>query len=94
MRKIPPDCVIALSADQVCCELDGRAVILNSKTGHYYGLDEVGSRVWTLLQESRSMGELRDVLLSEFDVEPETCEQDLSDLIQKLNGMGLVRIQF
>ena len=30
-------------------ELDGEAVILNVNTEHYFGLDEVGTRIWMVL---------------------------------------------
>jgi hypothetical protein len=93
MNHVLPEAMIAASADQVCCQLNGQAVILNLKTGSYYGLDEVGSRVWALIQQPKSWTDLRNVLLSEFDVEPGICERDLSDLIDGLSGFGLVRIQ-
>ena len=89
-----PDPVIALSPNQVGCELDGQAVILSLVTGKYYGLDEVGSRVWALIQEPKTMSELQNLLLSEFDVEPCVCERDLSNLIQELQDVGLVHIRF
>lgn len=93
-RNSLPEPVIALSSNQVCCELDGQAVILSLTTGKYYGLDEVGSRVWALIQEPKTMSELQNVLLSEFDVEPWVCERDLNHLIQELEEVGLVQIRF
>ena len=92
MKDAVPEPVITISADQICCELNGQAVILSLTTGQYYGLDEVGSRVWALIQEPKTMSELQAVLLTEFDVEPSVCHQDLNNLINELRSVGLIQI--
>jgi hypothetical protein len=81
---------VVASKEQVSCELGGEAAILNLKNSVYYGLDPVGARVWTLLQEPRSVMELRDAIVQEFDVTPERCEGDLFALLEKLMAEGLV----
>jgi hypothetical protein len=81
---------VVASREQVSCELGGEAAILNLKNSVYYGLDQVGARVWTLLQEPRSVKELRDVIVQEFEVTPERCESDLYALLEKLMAEGLV----
>jgi len=58
----------------------------------YYGLNAVGARVWELVQEPKTVTEIRDTLLSEYEVEPNRCEQDLLALLQELAGKGLVKI--
>ena len=86
------DKVIKTAAGQVCCDLDGEAVILSLKTGQYYGLDGVGARVWALIQEPKNVSDLLNTLLSEFDVEAGVCERDLWLLLEDLNEAGLVEI--
>ena len=81
------------STDQVSCDLAGEAAILNLKNSVYYGLDTVGARVWTLVQEPITVGAVRDAMLREYDVEPERCERDLIDLLQKLAAEGLIAIK-
>ena len=73
------------------CELGGEAVVLNLDTGVYYGLDVVGTQIWKLLQEPRSLAELRDLVVDEFDVAPDRCEADLHPFVGLLNSHGLVR---
>ncbi|HVD92617.1 MAG TPA: PqqD family peptide modification chaperone [Vicinamibacterales bacterium] len=81
------------STDQVSCDLAGEAAILNLKNSVYYGLDTVGARIWTLVQEPITVGAVRDAMLREYDVEPERCERDLIDLLQKLAAEGLIAIK-
>jgi len=79
--------------EQVWCDLAGEAAILNLKNGVYYGLDAVGARIWTLIQDARSVGQVRDALLEEYDVEPERCEADLLALLARLEAEGLIEVK-
>jgi hypothetical protein len=87
------DSVVVASKDQVSCDLGGEAAILNLKNGVYYGLDPVGARAWNLLQEPRSVQEVRDMLLEEFEVEPAQCESDLLALLERMLAEGLIEIR-
>jgi hypothetical protein len=84
------DSRVVASREQVSCDLGGEAAILNLKNSVYYGLDPVGARIWAMLQQPRSIGELRDAILLEFDVTPERCESDLFVLLEKLMAEGLI----
>ncbi len=79
-----------VAADHASCELGGEAVVLNMDTGVYYGLDAVGTCIWRLLQEPRSLAELRDLVTDEFDVTSEQCEADLLPFLASLNSHGLL----
>jgi hypothetical protein len=59
----------------------------------YYGLDSVGARVWNLIQEPRTVKELRDILTSEYEVDTYRCERDLITLLQRLVDEGLVEVE-
>jgi hypothetical protein len=79
--------------DQVSSDLGGEVAILHLEAGTYYGLDAVGARIWSLIQEPRSVEEIRDVLVSEYEVEPALCESDLIALLQRLADEGLVEVR-
>lgn len=85
--------VVSATTEQVSCPLGDEAAILNLKNTVYYGLNPVGARVWNLLQQPRSVGELRDALLDEYDVEPERCEHDLLELLEKMRSEGLILVR-
>ena len=77
-REVFPDsAVITPVKDQVCCDLDGESVILNLQDGVYYGLNQVGSVIWALIREPMTVGNLRERLLDEYEVEPQQCEEAL-----------------
>jgi len=85
--------VIVASDDQISRDLDGEAVILDIKSGVYCGLNEVGARIWQLIQEPMSVGHIRDILLEEYKVESDLCKKDLLALLQKLTDHGLIEIK-
>jgi len=68
------------------------SVIVNLESGKNYSLDQVGTRMWTLLAENGQVEPVIHTLLEEFDVEPERLRRDLLDLIDALAQLGLVEV--
>jgi hypothetical protein len=84
---------VVAAKDQVSSDLGGEVAILDLKAGVYYGLDAVGARIWSLIQEPRTVIEIRDILLEEYEVEPERCERDLLVLLQRLADEGIIEVE-
>ena len=87
------DSSIVAARTQVSSDLGGEVAILDLKTETYYGLDRVGAKIWTLIQEPRTVEEIRNVLVSEYEVEPGRCERDLIALLQSLADKGLIEVR-
>jgi hypothetical protein len=73
-------------------ELSGEAVLLNLDNEMYYGLDEIGYRMWTVLTTCDSIGAAYEKLLSEYEVEPEQLWESLDALIGECTEHGLVQL--
>jgi hypothetical protein len=85
--------IVVASPNQVSCALGDESAILNVSTTIYYGLNPIGTRIWRLLQDPKSIGQLRDALLDEYDVEAGRCERDLLDLLEKMRAEGLIEVR-
>lgn len=85
--------VVTVTKDQVSCSLGAEAAVLNTKQGIYYGLDPIGAQVWKLLHTPRKVADIHEVLLQEYDVEPERCQRDLLALLEDLLGAGLIEVR-
>ena len=85
--------IIVASEAPVSAELAGEAVILNPDSGMYYGLNEVGARIWELIQEPKTVSQIRDAIVAEYEVEPERCESDILGLLQDLAAKELVEVK-
>lgn len=92
-KKLSAHSIIVAAKDQVSADLGEEAVMLNLKSGVYFGLDPVGTRIWNLLQSPTSVMEIRDALVKEYDVDPERCEKDILDLAQEMAEKGLVEVR-
>ncbi|HXM89002.1 MAG TPA: PqqD family protein [Candidatus Acidoferrum sp.] len=84
---------IAVSTDQVSCDLEGEVAILNLKNSVYYGLNPVAASVWSLIQKPKTFAEIRDALLDMYEVESAQLESDLQVLLGQLSEQGLIDIQ-
>lgn len=82
---------IEVAPDIVFRELDGEAVILNLESGIYFGLDQVGTRIWQLIQEHGALQKVFETMCDEFDVGSDALENDLLELVAELCAKGLVR---
>ena len=71
-------------------EVGEETVILDLASGTYFGLDSVGARVWQLVGEGRSLGDICDVLLQEYEVDRATLVADVVRLAADLSARGLV----
>ena len=92
-QTILDNSIIVAVKDQVSAELAGEVVILNLKSGIYYGLNAVGARIWELVKGPKRVDEIRDTILAEYDVEPKRCQRDLLTLLQELRAKELIEVK-
>jgi hypothetical protein len=92
MSSITVDSIVSAGKDLVFSNVADEVVILDLKSGVYHGLESVGARAWELMSEPRSVAEVRDQLVDEYDVEPDRCESDLLRLLEELKSHGLVDV--
>jgi hypothetical protein len=78
------------SADVIFREIEGEAVLLDLASGRYFGLNAVGTRVWTLLVSGVTVGDAIAAISAEFDAEPDRIARDVAELIDELMARRLV----
>jgi len=81
---------IVASRDQVSCRTGQDATIMKIKDGTYYALDPVAARVWDLLQAPCTIGDIRDILIDEYQVDPARLELDIREFLNELASHQLV----
>ncbi|PSB03315.1 PqqD family protein [Merismopedia glauca] len=90
--KFDPTQKLVVSPDVLVQDLGEESVLLNLKSEKYFGLDDVGTRMWEALTQSESIAAAYKLLLAEYDVEEELLTQDLAELVDKLSSKGLVEV--
>ena len=91
-KALSPQSTVRICEDILFNNLQGEVVILNPKSGIYFGLDPVGSRAWQLIQEQGRLGPVRDAMLKEYEVSAERLWEDLQKLVTRLADNGLVEV--
>lgn len=81
---------LRLSPDVLYRDLEGQAVILDLSSGLYFGLNEVGTRIWTLMAEGLDISAIVQALAREFDADVSTIERDVRDLVDVLKSRNLI----
>ncbi len=71
-------------------EVAGNAALLNLDTETYFGLDDVGTRMWQAMETSATIGDAAMALSDVYDAPLETLQQDIVQLVLNLQKNGLV----
>jgi hypothetical protein len=58
-----------------------------------YILNEVGARVWELLDGKREIENISNIISSEYDIMPEEAERDIREFLEDLNSVGAIKIK-
>ena len=84
--------ILVAAANQVSCDVDDEAALLNLDTGVYYGLNPLGAYIWKLVQSPVTFRALRERLSDEFPAEP-NIDQDLRQFLDEMVNAGLVELE-
>ena len=92
-KKITTETVISRIEEIVASNIDGETVMMSIENGKYYGLDDIGSRIWELIEKRIKVSNLIDTLLERFDVDRETCEKDVLKFLNELNEDRILEVE-
>ena len=91
--EISSDTVVRAADGFVTRKVADETVIMDPREGTYFGLDEIGSSVWSELDSPVAVGRLCERLMAEYEVPRDRCERDLLALLQEMADRGLVRVE-
>ena len=81
-------------SDQVLVRhLQGETVLLDLRSQRYFGLDEVGTRIWQLAKETDDLNAIYQTLLAEYDVAENRLQQDLGNLLSSAVGTDVASMR-
>ena len=75
---------------QLSSEPQHNLVLFDVNERRYYTLDALSGLVWNLVQHPMTLREIRDAVLDCFDVEPETVERDVMNVLREMESNGLI----
>jgi len=83
---------IKVLPDVLSQEVSGETVLLDLNSENYFGLNDVGTRIWQLIQEDGDLQKVYDTMLDEYDVDKKQLGKDMEELVAKLVDAGLIEI--
>lgn len=90
--KISQSTRVMLSEEQISTTIEDEAVILHVDSGAYFGLDGVGRRIWELLADDPTVGDIEARIHEEFAVDRDQVATDVREFVAELDSEGLVRL--
>lgn len=90
--EISIDTIINKNLEIDDTDLDGEKVMMNLDKGEYFMMNEVGSRIWEIINETMNVKGIVDALRSEYEVDEETCTDTVIEFLERLNNADLIRV--
>lgn len=91
-NTISKDTIVRRIENIDATDLNGEKVMMNLEKGQYFALNEVGSRIWDVIDKPTSVGEITNVLLSEYEIDADTCIEAVLDFLGKMNDAELISV--
>ncbi len=86
-----PGTRLQVPSDVAFRELEGESVVLDLRTGTYFGLNASGTRIWQLIEQYGTIDRVFDEMVKEFEVERDAVVRDVRTLVDQLLARGLLR---
>jgi hypothetical protein len=71
-------------------EIDGEIFIIDAENQKISELNETASAVFLLISKNKDINQIRDAILSEYDVSATTAQNDINEILEKLKEIGIV----
>jgi hypothetical protein len=85
-----PTVECAINPAVVFAELGDEAVLLNTDTGVYFGLDGVGTCIWALLADGMAREQIHGQLLTQYAIDSDQLRVDIEHFLRRLEDCGLL----
>lgn len=91
-NKITLLSVVQCNTNILVSNIDNEVVMMSIENNQYYGLNNIGSRIWQLIQQPVGVEKIVDCLYNEYDVDKTECEKDVCDYLEQLISKNLITI--
>ena len=90
--KIDLNSLVSRDPSPVTADMDGELVMMSIKRGNYYGLGDIGSKIWQKLECPQRVDDLCHDLMGEYEIDRNTCETDVIEFLGQLLDESLIKI--
>jgi hypothetical protein len=83
-RLVPAEAVQVIPVDE-------SLVLVDARSGQYFGLNEVGACIWRLIEQGKDADAIVEVIDAEFDGGPDAIAADTRRILGELADAGLLQ---
>lgn len=84
--------IISRNQDFYSSEIDDEAIMMNINDNSYYTVDEIGNKIWQLLENETSCEKICNRLIQQYDVSEEQCQKDTLTFLNQLLEHNAIKI--
>lgn len=93
-EKITLSSVVQRNTDMLFSKMDEEVVMLSIQNSEYYGLNEIGSTIWEMIEKPVQVETLMLQLMEEYEVERRQAESDILALLNDLYNKKIVHLVY
>lgn len=71
--------------------IDGEAIVLNLKSGHYFSMEGSAALVWNGIERRMPASRIAGEVAARFRIDPDAAAADIGKLLDELQEHGLIR---
>jgi hypothetical protein len=90
--SIVPETKIVRSETLLSNHLGKDVVMMDIEKGAYYGMEKVAARIWEMVENPVTVGNICENLTNEYEVSPEKCLADLTPFLDDLLSREIIEI--
>jgi hypothetical protein len=88
-----PDTLIRRNPELIAADMDGETVMMDIQSGHYYGINAVGSHVWALLETEQRLDTVVAAVLEAFETQDAmNVAKDVQAFLAEMQAHKLVEM--
>jgi len=88
---IGPTTVVSRNEEPVSAQVDETVVMMSIEQGMYFGIEGAGPRIWAMLEQPRTVDEICEALMDEFDIDADSCRSEVLGFLHELADAQLLR---
>jgi hypothetical protein len=90
---MPPPTPIRRNSDILAAGVGTETILLDPTDWTYVTLNETAARIWEALDEPRSVEEVVESLVRDYEVDRTTCDREVATFVREMSGRGLLVVE-
>ena len=84
--------LVRKQGDWLAAKIDEELVLMSAEKGKFVSINDVGTRIWELIEMPQDVGDICAILQKEFAVAPDVCRAEVEAFLNELTGHGVVTL--